>query len=332
MLHQSLSSDQRAPVARTRVTNCLRHYTIFLGPDFSLLNLSGFIQGLKIANDFMQNECFRWTIVSEHGNAVESSCGLTMPVGSDLPVPQGLDYIVVNMGLDQQLSPKAKAWLHSAARHGSSFGALDGAVVALAKSGCLTCEVPWSVHWHAFEAMREQFPEMTFSRRSFHHDTRVFSGAGATAGIDLALCEIQEVLGDDIARKSADELNYSAQHRLQTMSGDMHPILSQIDNEKLRIAVAEMERTIEEAPPTEYFAQVAQISVRQLERLFKEHLELSPKRFFLNLRLEHARDLLLSTNLNVLDVAICSGFGSKTNFSKKFRERFGISAMKLRSS
>lgn len=332
MLHQKLSPHGRATCVTSPFLDCLRRYVILIGPDFSLLNLSGFTQALRIANQLHGAGTFTWTLVSENGGPVTSSCGLETPVQSGLPAPYGLDYIVVNTAAHAQLSQKSKGWLNTATRHGSSIGAFDGAVIAMARSGCLPADAPWSVHWQHFEAMREQYPEKTFSRRSYQRDGASFSGVGATAGIDLALSEVEHLINSDIARKVADEMNYSAQFKLQSLAVDRHPVLSQIDNDKLRTVIAEMERTIEDAPSTLYFAEYAKISSRQLERLFQDHLKQTPRKFFVNMRLDHGRNLLLNTDLNLMDVAICSGFSTPAMFSKKFRDRFGMSPATLRGT
>ena len=65
------------------------------------------------------------------------------------------------------------------------------------------------------------------------------------------------------------------------------------------------------------------LSTRQLERLFRKYLGCTPTRHYLELRLEHARRLLLQTDMSVLDVALACGFVSASHFSKCFRELFG---------
>ena len=75
------------------------------------------------------------------------------------------------------------------------------------------------------------------------------------------------------------------------------------------------------------FSEVAilsNLSLRQMERLFQKYLKCSPSRFYLNLRLDHARHLLIYTPMLVVEVAIAAGFSSSSYFSKAYREHFGI--------
>ncbi len=68
------------------------------------------------------------------------------------------------------------------------------------------------------------------------------------------------------------------------------------------------------------------MSQRQLERLFKQYLGRTPKRYLTELRLEHARQLLLSTDLAAIEVVVASGFGSRSNFHAAYRRFFGRSS------
>ena len=66
------------------------------------------------------------------------------------------------------------------------------------------------------------------------------------------------------------------------------------------------------------------MSRRQLERLFQKHLKCVPSRYYLELRLNRARQLLLQTNLSIIDVSLACGFVSAPHFSKCYRDFFGI--------
>jgi transcriptional regulator GlxA family with amidase domain len=67
------------------------------------------------------------------------------------------------------------------------------------------------------------------------------------------------------------------------------------------------------------------VSRRQIERLFRDKLGVTPIQYLSSLRLQHGRALLAETDMSVLDVAIACGYGSSAHFSKNFRARFGIS-------
>ena len=70
---------------------------------------------------------------------------------------------------------------------------------------------------------------------------------------------------------------------------------------------------------------MADITVRQLERLFRHHLDTTPSAFYLDLRLDKARQLLRQSDLSVLEVSLACGFDSASYFSRCYRRRFAVS-------
>ena len=100
---------------------------------------------------------------------------------------------------------------------------------------------------------------------------------------------------------------------------------SQVRNGKLALALQVMENNIEDPLTPEEISEVVSLSTRQLERLFSKYIGVSPKRYYLKLRLEKARDLLRQTDMSVTDVCVACGFKSLSHFSKSYRGTYGIS-------
>jgi transcriptional regulator GlxA family with amidase domain len=99
---------------------------------------------------------------------------------------------------------------------------------------------------------------------------------------------------------------------------------------KLLSIIEIMEKNLEEPLPRSELARLADLSTRQLERLFRKYLSRSPARYYLELRLNRARLLLLQTNMSVIDVALACGFVSASHFSKCYRDFFGRTPRKER--
>jgi AraC-like DNA-binding protein len=93
---------------------------------------------------------------------------------------------------------------------------------------------------------------------------------------------------------------------------------------KLIEAVSIMESNIEEPISLDELARHVGVSRRQLERLFQKHLHCVPTRYYLELRLARARQLLLQTSISIVDVAFACGFVSAPHFSKCYRDYYGI--------
>ena len=91
-----------------------------------------------------------------------------------------------------------------------------------------------------------------------------------------------------------------------------------------------MESHIEEPLSTKQLAQQVTVSVRMLELLCSKHLGTSPGAYYLRLRLQSARRLVLDTKLPLLDVSIRSGFKSHAAFSRAFKQRYKYSPSQLR--
>ena len=92
-----------------------------------------------------------------------------------------------------------------------------------------------------------------------------------------------------------------------------------------------MQANIEAPLSVDAIASLQAVSRRQLERLFKEHLGVSPGQCYRNLRLDHGRSLLLETDLAIREIALACGFAASDHFASLFRARFGTPPSKMLS-
>jgi transcriptional regulator GlxA family with amidase domain len=102
-------------------------------------------------------------------------------------------------------------------------------------------------------------------------------------------------------------------------------------NRHLAMAMQLMETHLDDPLCMKDVARQIGLSVRQLERLFQRHLNASPNRHYMVLRMTRARKLLSQTELSITDIALACGFTSPSHFSKKYREYFGQSAQQHRT-
>lgn len=129
-------------------------------------------------------------------------------------------------------------------------------------------------------------------------------------GRDVAMMVVDQLALTPI-RSATDEQRLSVPARM----GVRHP--------KLIAVIRRMEENIEEPVGPVTLAWEAGMSTRQLERLFRRYLNRSPKRYYMELRLQQARRLLLQTDMSVINVALACGFTSPSHFSKCYRSHFG---------
>ena len=102
-------------------------------------------------------------------------------------------------------------------------------------------------------------------------------------------------------------------------------------NKHLARAIELMRDTLEDPISPAVIAREIGISTRQLERLFGKYLNTSPKKYFLEMRLDRARHLLLQTEMSIVDVAMACGFQSPGHFSRVYRINFGVTPMLQKS-
>ena len=89
-------------------------------------------------------------------------------------------------------------------------------------------------------------------------------------------------------------------------------------------AVFEMSKNLENPLTINKISRVVNLSLRQTERLFSKHLRMTPKKYYLKLRLLHGRQLIEQTSMSILEISIASGFSSRRVFSKYYFNEFGF--------
>jgi len=296
---------------------------LVLLPRFSFLPFSGLIESFRLANRLSGQELYRWKLVSIDGQPVTASNGLELVVAGDLSMAEALGTVVICGGIDVHLI-KDKAlpgWLRKADRRGADIGAICTGSYVLAKAGLLDGH-RCTIHWENLAGFCEGFPEIEVTTELFEIDRNRFTCSGGTAAIDMMLNVIARQHGHELAAAVADQFMHERirdQHDRQRISlparlGVRHP--------KLLAVIGTMEQNLEEPLSRGELARGADLSTRQLERLFRKYLNRSPARYYLELRLNKARLLLLQTNMSVIDVALACGFVSASHFSKCYREFF----------
>ena len=302
-----------------------------LVPRFSMVAFTSAVEPLRLANRLAGRELYRWPLYSMDGAPVAASNGLELQPMAALEQASDLWTIVVCAGVDaHKVRDKALFnWLRRMDRKGADVGAICTGSHILARAGLLDGS-RCTVHWENLAGFAEDFPEIEVTTELFEIDRNRFTCSGGTAGIDMMLNVISMQHGHELAAQVADQFMHERirdQHDHQRISlparlGVRHP--------KLLSVIDLMEKHLEEPLSRSELAVKAGLSTRQLERLFRKYLYRSPARYYLELRLNKARLLLLQTNMSVIDVALACGFVSASHFSKCYRDFFGRTPRKER--
>ena len=326
-------TEQRQVVKTASAAAKPRQFVFVLMNNFTLLSFAAALESLRIANRMADRTLYVWKLVSEDGKPVSCSAGTTFQVDGDLGELTREDIILVCGGIDIQAATTKRllGWLRREARKGLTVGGLCTAAFSLAKAGLLDNKRA-TIHWENSDSFAEEFEEVQLTKSVFVIDGNRMTTAGGTSSIDLMLKLIADQQNEDLANAVADQLIYSSirtdqdTQRLSvpTRIGVRHPKLSQV--------IQMMETNIEEPISPATLARDVGMSTRQLERLFRRYLNRSPKRYYMELRLQKARNLLMQTDMSVINVALACGFASPSHFSKCYRAHYETTPYRERGS
>lgn len=301
-------------------------------PNFPLMAFSSAIEPLRAANTLAGSALYQWDLLSIDGRPVSASNGITiMPDGMLEPDPAHQTvYVVGGAGSEHVRDPKVINWLRRISRMGVQIGAVSSAQYVLARAGLLDGR-RCTIHWEYIDTFREEYPDLNVTDELFEIDGPIITCSGGTAAIDLMLHMIAANHGHGLAARVSEwyihtQIREQSDHQrmsLRSRIGVSHP--------KLLAAIAFMEENLETPMDRDDIADAVDLSTRQLERLFRKHLNNTPRRYYFALRMNRARHLLRRTSLSVLDVALACGFVSASHFAKCYREHFGQSPKRDRA-
>ncbi|TGT57768.1 GlxA family transcriptional regulator [Mesorhizobium sp. M00.F.Ca.ET.170.01.1.1] len=305
-------------------------------PGFSQLSLASFVDPLRLANSVSGRPFFQWTVASLDGEPVVSASGLGLIVSGDfIRVGQSVhagkspNMVIVCAGerVERQTSASLVSVLRICKRQAVPIAALGTATWLLAESGMLE-NAACTIHWDKRAALAETFCSLRVTDKLFVRDSHLVTCAGEFASFDLVMQLITEHLGKETALAVCRH----------TTAGHWRSASDrQVDADEARLCrpLAEvidiMEDHIEDPLPLRDIAKCVGRSPRQIERLFARSLSSSPMRYYLQLRLVRAKQLIEQTELPVVEIAIACGFASASHFSKCFRQAFGANPTAHRS-
>ena len=308
-------------------------FVFVLLENFSMICFANAVEPLRLANRTAGKELYRWKLCAENGVSARCSNGAVVNVDigfEDLRRDQTI-MLIGGVFIREATTKPVLTWLRKEARKGAVIGGLCTASYTMAKAGLLDNR-RCTIHWENREAFKEEFPDLDITSTVYTIDRNRLCAAGGTASADLMLSLISRDHGPELSTAVADLLIYTSprtdkdEQRLSipTRIGVRHP--------KLASVIHMMEDNLEEPISPSILASEVGMSTRQLERLFRRYLNRSPKRYYMELRLQKARNLLLQTDMSVINVALACGFTSPSHFSKCYRAHFETTPYRERGS
>ncbi|MGO4437151.1 GlxA family transcriptional regulator [Rhizobium sp. RAF56] len=291
-----------------------------LYPGFQVMSLAA-VSVFEFANLENGSAAYDISFLSETGGSIISSIGLaTETKAFD---GEHVDTLLVTgaVGL-ASTSPGIQRYVGEALTHTRRLASICTGAFVLAEAGVLDGRRA-TTHWAVAREIQSRFPKIRMEEdRIFVVDGTVWSSAGMTAGVDLALAMVEEDLGADLARRVARMLvvyhrRAGGQSQFSALL-DMHP-----KSDRIQTALSYARRNLKEPLSVEQLAEAAHLSPRQFSRAFRAETGQSPAKAVEILRLEAAR-LMMEDGRHPVDVvARETGFADRERMRRAFLRGFG---------
>ncbi|MCB1457590.1 MAG: GlxA family transcriptional regulator [Nitratireductor sp.] len=316
-----------------------RSVVFFLVPNFSMIAFTSAIEPLRLANRMLGRECYTWRLASSDGEPVTASNGVPVMVTSSLDKERhnlsgsrrpSILFLCSGVFVERYENKSLFAYLRETRNSGVTVGGLCTAAYLLAAAGLLNGK-RCAIHWENLPGFSEKFPTADVYADLYEKDGNIWTCAGGTAALDMMLSLIGEDHDDDLVNRVCEQAltdRVRNPHDRQRL-----PLRARlgVQNAKVLSIIEFMEANVAEPLPLVDIARYVGLSRRQIERLFHQHMGRSPARYYLEVRLDRARHLLMQSTIAVVDVAIACGFVSASHFSKCYREMYGKSPLQERN-
>ena len=300
-----------------------------------ILDVTGPAAVFAAANDAAGKAFYRVHILSAAGGEVQSNSGVKLVTRALKTVsPRGVDTWLIAGGDARGLRALAindavRKWATQASAKARRFGSVCSGAFILARFGLIDGKRV-ATHWEACAELARRYPRVHVDADALYvEDGRVWTSAGVTTGIDMALALVERDLGSAIAGAIAKRLVLYA--RRPGYQAQFSPILiaqTRADQPFADLINWMKENLSHKLDVSTLAARVA-MSERSFYRKFTSLIGETPARFVETLRLDQTRELL-SAGLSLKEIAAKTGYSTAAQFSKAFDRRFGITPMLFR--
>ncbi|GAA2817695.1 GlxA family transcriptional regulator [Aminobacter aminovorans] len=331
------------PGQREGSLNAIRHpikrsLVFFLVPDFTMVAFATALDPLRIANRMLGYEAYKWRLASIDGKAVPASNGVECAVNTSLDEerkkmagPERPSMVIVCTGINVETytNKSVFAWLREEYNRGVAVGGLCTGAYVLANAGLLSNK-RCAIHWENLPGFAEAFPKANVYADLFEVDQNIYTCAGGTAALDMMLKLIGDDFDDNLVNRICEQV---LTDRVRSPTDRQRlPLRARlgVQNSKVLTIIELMEANLSEPLSLIEIADHVGLSRRQIERLFRTEMGRSPARYYLEIRLDRARHLLIQSSMPVVEVAVACGFVSASHFSKCYRELYARSPQQER--
>ncbi|WP_433740166.1 GlxA family transcriptional regulator [Pseudomonas putida] len=270
-------------------------------------------------------------VLSEDGRTLRASGGLT--VGTEAFDEQVIDTVIVVGGdsiLEQAPQPVIE-YVRASTRTARRTASICSGAFVLAQAGLLDGRRA-TTHWAYARQLQERFPSINVEAdRIYVVDGSIWTSAGMTAGIDLALAMVEKDHGAALARAVAQKL---VMYHRRAGGQSQHSVLLELEpkSDRIQTVLGYAREHLAQSLTVEQLADVARLSPRQFSRAFRAETGQSPAKAIENLRLEAARQMLERGRLTLDEIAMETGFSDRRRMREAFLRAFGQPPQVIRRS
>jgi transcriptional regulator GlxA family with amidase domain len=289
-------------------------------PDVQSMSLAP-ISVFEMANVASGKPVYEVRVLSESGGPVRTSMGIA--IGTEAFGEPDFDTLIIGASTEiAEASPKLLAFIRKALGVSRRLTAPCTGAFTLAQAGILDGRRA-TTHWAYARGLQAQFPRIRVEEdRIFIVDGPVWTSAGMSAGIDLALAMVEKDLGVEIARAVAKKM--VVYHRRAGGQSQFSALLElEPKSDRIQNALAYAKRNLHTPLSVEQLAEAAHLSPRQFSRAFRAETGQSPAKAIENLRVESARLLMEQGQLPIDVVARETGFADRERMRRAFLRAFG---------
>lgn len=308
-----------------------RSIGVLIFEDFQLLDAAGPIGAFEMPMRGMKPPPYELTVIAPEAGPIRSSSGAVM-MAEAMPRTPKYDTLVIAGGWGTRqamIDPKVQAFVRAAMKTCRRVCSVCSGSYILAQAGLLE-ERRCTTHWGRTPDFQKRFPNARLEPDCIYtRDGKIWTSAGITAGIDLALALIADDLGEEVSRRSAQELvvyhrrpggqsQFSALLDIERTEGRFTPLL------------AWMRERLDEELSVEVLAAQSNMSPRNFARAFSAETGITPAKAVERLRLESARERVEHSSDPIDVVAQDVGFGDPERMRRAFVRAFGQPPQALR--
>jgi AraC family transcriptional regulator, glycine betaine-responsive activator len=294
--------------------------------EFTLIAFSSAIEVLRMANHLSGQDQYAWKVLSLDGAPVASSSGLAALQSCTYEQAGPLDIVFVCGGTNvtKFAGDRVTALLRKIAHDGVMLGGLCTGTYALVSSGLLD-GYDCTIHWENMAGLRENNRRVTFLEEIFVIDRDRITCTGGIAPVDMMLSLVKARFGKTLVAEISSQ--FILERVRDSDDRQYIPLAARMGagQQTLRKVAELMEANFEEPLTAVELAQLAGLSLRQIQRMFHETLGTTPTKYYLRLRLQRARALLVQSDMSITQIAVACGFQSACHFSKSYRAMYSRS-------